>query len=132
MKEFVDVLGTKKRLTEWGNWCYKITTMGLRYSNKSLIAKFQEEEGVVIQGTAKMLAPTNEQGEEINNLVEKLAEQKPQGLGKPELAKILCIHYTMPNKDIADRIRSTSLARATYYRYLRDGEEWLSQYLAFH
>lgn len=128
----IDLLNTKKRLMQWGNWCYQITTMGLGYSHKSLIAKLQEEGSVVISATAKMLVPSNEQAEEMNTLIEQLAEQKPKGAGKPQWAKIIRIHYTMQDKDIAERIQSTFLAKATYYRYLQDAQEWLSQYLSVH
>lgn len=132
MSYLVDLLNTKKRLTQWGNWCYQITTMGLGYSHKSVIAKLQEEGSIVILGTAKVLAPSNEQAEEMNALIEQLAEQKPQGAGKPEWAKTIRIHYTMQDKDIAERIQAASLPRATYYRYLKDAQEWLSQYLSIH
>ena len=132
MNYHIDLLNTKKRLTQWGNWCYQITTMGLGYSHKSLIAKLQEEGGIVISATAKVLVPSNEQAEEMDTLIERLAEQKPQGAGKPEWAKTIRIHYTMQHKDIAERIQSTSLPRATYYRYLQDAQEWLSQYLSIH
>ncbi|MCX7124268.1 MAG: hypothetical protein NTU49_00650 [Gammaproteobacteria bacterium] len=129
MKYSIDLLNIKRRLTEWGHWCYQITTIGLGHSHRSLIAKLEEEGDLIIQGTAKMLVPTNEQAEEINHLIEQLAEQKPQGAGKPEWAKIIRIHYTMQNKEIAERIQSAALTKRTYYRYLHDGEEWLSQYL---
>ena len=69
--------------------------MGLGYSHKSLIAKLQEEGSVGISATAKVLVPSNEQAEEMDALIEQLAEQKPQGAGKPEsscsrLAGTLC------------------------------------------
>lgn len=132
MSYLVKLLNTKKRLTQWGNWCYQITTMGLGYSHKSLIAKLQEEGGIVISATAKQLVPTNEEAEEMNALIEQLAQQKPQGAGKPEWAKTIRIHYTMQNRDILERIQYSAFARATYYRYLQNTEEWLSQSLNAH
>lgn len=127
-----DLLSTKKRLIEWGNWCYRITTVGIGYSNRTLLAKLQEDGGIIIQGTAKILMPTNEKAEEMNELVEQLAMDKPDGAGKPEWAKIIRVHYTMQEKDIIERIQLTTLPKATYYRYLQSAQEWLSQSLSFH
>ncbi|PIZ05172.1 MAG: hypothetical protein COY58_00530 [Gammaproteobacteria bacterium CG_4_10_14_0_8_um_filter_38_16] len=124
-----DLLNTKKRLTEWGNWCYRITTMGLGYSNRTLLAKLQEEGGMIIQGTAKILIPTNEKAEEMNDLVEQLAMDKPEGAGKPEWAKIIRVHYTMQEKDIIERIQLTALPKRTYYHYLKCAQTWLSEIL---
>ncbi len=124
-----DLLTTKKRLTEWGHWCHKIVTMGLGYSNQSLIAQLQTEGPVIIQSTAKILVPNNEQAEELNALIEQLAAEKPDGEGKPEWAKVIRIHYTMLDKEVPERIQYTFLPRSTYFRYLKDAQHWLSKYI---
>lgn len=124
-----DLFITKRRLTEWGNWCCQIVTMGLGYSHQSLIAKLQAEGGAIIAGTAKALVPSNERAEEVNDLVERLAVARPNGEGKPKWAKVIRIHYTMrrPNKT---KILASQLNERTYYRYLRDAQNWLAPYLA--
>ncbi|MCW5588112.1 MAG: hypothetical protein KIT27_00480 [Legionellales bacterium] len=127
-----DLLTTKKRLTQWGHWCHQIITMGLGYSNQSLIAKLQAEGGVIVRGTTKMLIPTNKQAEELNDLIEQLAAEQPDGEGKAEWAKVIRIHYTMPDKDVQERIQYTSLPRSTYFRYLKDAQNWLSKYITVH
>jgi len=127
-----NLFSTKKRLTEWGNWCYQIITMGLGYSNKSLLAKIKDEGGLIIQGTAKMLVPTNEQAEEVNDLIEQLAAEQPEGEGKPEWAKVIRIHYTMQDKELQERIQCASLPRSTYFYYLKEAQDWLSKYITIH
>jgi hypothetical protein len=132
MSYSIDLFATKKRLTEWGNWCHQMVTQGLGYANKSLIAKIQAEGGIIINGTAKMLVPPNEKAEEMNDLIEELAATQPDGEGKPEWAKVIRIHYTMLDKDIQERIQFTLLPRSTYYRYLQDAQHWLSQRITLH
>ena len=124
-----DLFITKRRLREWGDWCYQVTTMGLKYSHRSFVAKLQDEGSVMIHGTTKMLAPTNPQAEEVNDLIEEMGQQTPQGA---KWANIIRVHYTMQDKEIEKRIKSANLPKTTYFRYLRGAEEWLSQYLTFH
>lgn len=95
MSSPANLLKAKRRLSEWGNWCYKIITMGLGYSSQSLISKLQSEGGIIVKGTAKMLLPTNDQAEEVNDLIERLARDKPEDESKSVWAKIIRIHYTI-------------------------------------
>jgi len=127
-----DLLTTKKRLTEWGHWCHQITTMGLGYSHHSLIAQLQTEGPVIIKSTAKLLVPNNEQAEAVNELIEQLAAGPPVGAGKPEWARVIRIHYTMPNKALQERLQCTALPRSSYFRYLKQAQHWLSKYMTMH
>lgn len=124
-----NLIKTKKRLIAWGNWCYKIVTMGLGYSSQSLIAKLQSDGGIIIKGTAKVLFPTHQEAEEVNDLIERLAANRPDGEGKLAWAKVIRIHYTMADKGIKERVKMASLSERTYYRYLQDAQDWLSNYL---
>lgn len=130
MSSSTDLISTKKRLTEWGNWCCKIITMGLGYSSQSLIAKLQSEGGIIIKGTAKMLLPSNEQAEEVNDLIERLAREQPEGEGKSVWAKVIRIHYTMRDKEMKERVQIASVSERSYYRHLQDAQYWLSNYLS--
>ncbi len=125
----LDLFETKKRLTAWGNWCYKIITQGLGYSSHSLLAKLQAEGGMIIQGTAKMLLPSNEEAEEIDDLLIRLSNAKPLGEGKENWVKIIRIHYTMLDKTIKERIKTATVSERTYYRYLQEGEMWIGKCL---
>ncbi len=126
---YSDLFLTKKRLTEWGNWCYHIITMGLGYSNRSLIDRLQAEGGIIIQGTAKILVPTNEQAEEVNDLIERLAASQPEGKGKPEWAKVVRIHYTLCDENKEKKVQASKLNERTYYRYLKQAQSWISEQL---
>lgn len=124
-----EIYWVRKRLIEWGNWCYHIVTMGLGYSSRSLLSQIQQACGIVIQGTAKALFPTNAEAEEMDTLVEKLAAAAPEGAGRPEWAKIVKIHYTLHKDDNKLKIQASGLTRATYYRYLEEAQIWFLKQL---
>lgn len=121
---------TKKRLTAWGNWCHHIVTMGLGYSNQSLIAKLQQEGGMIIKGTNTLLIPSNEDAEEIDALLNQLAANEPNGVGKPQWANVVRIHYTQRHKNNAAKALSVHLNERTYKRYLHHGINWLADTIA--
>ena len=120
-----------QRLAEWGRWCHQVATMGLGYQHKTLLARVEEEQGTVIQSTATYIAPRNERAEEVNELIELLAETEDKGgIGKREWAEVIRIHYTMFQNDYKTKLNVSGLSRQTYYRYLNEGQSWLLRRLA--
>jgi hypothetical protein len=124
-----NMLYTKKRLNEWGYWCYQIATMGLSYSSKSLLSQIASSGGDVINPTVKALVPVNEKAEAINDIVERLAANKPKGHGRSDLAKVLRLHYAMFDDDYRLKIQASGLAEHTYYRHLKKAHQWVADHL---
>lgn len=114
----------KKRLIEWGYWSYKIETMGLSYSKKSIMAQLVEE------GVASDNKAFQERVEEIEALIERMASSVNDGEQKLNWVKVIRIHYTRFNKTREEKIVLAHLPKTTYYRYLNDAHEWLAQELA--
>lgn len=125
----IDLFSVKKRLTEWGCWCEQIVTCGLGHSHQSLLAKMQNNGGVMIRATNKNFAPNNPRAEEVNALIEGLARCSLGNFCKPEWAKVLRIHYTMLDRSVKERVFHASINERTYYRYLKEAQSWLSEHL---
>ena len=123
------LLLTRRQLMNWGSWSKRLTALGLGYANQSLLARLQQQGGMIVRSTAKPRLPKNPEAESMNDWIEKLAEDKPRGYAKPHWAEIVRIHYTMNDRPYASRVQIAKLSRRTYDYYLREAEIWLSQSL---
>lgn len=63
------------RLEEWAHWYSRGCYMGLGYPNQSTIAALKEYQGVMIKTQGIKPIATNEQAEEIEDLMKELALQ---------------------------------------------------------
>ena len=97
---------TQKRLTAWGRWYHQVVTLGLDYSHQSLLGRIVAEKGFVITSTAKQLAPPNSEAEEVDELLEYLAAQTPQGEGHADWVRITRIHYTLAEKNYTEKVQA--------------------------
>jgi len=96
--------------------------MGLNFSNKSIVAKLIDAQGVLIQDTSEHLAPENKRAEEVDELINLLSHENKK------IARVLCYHYTSEGSK-EERIRNSGISERTYYRHLSVGEEWVHRYL---
>ena len=113
---------THQRLQDWGSWCQAIVSMGLGYARKSVIAQLQENRGVLTGSTSSQLAPMHPEAEEIDDFINLL------GKSEPKVARVLCLHYVTEGAS-KEKIQRSGLPRATYFYYLSNAENWLSQQL---
>ncbi len=120
----------KKRLTEWGNWCDFIVTQGLGYSSESIVSRMSRGGITKIAGQAKLLIPTNERAEEIDELIELLAVNGPGEEGKRSTAEVIRVHYTMREKEPNEKVNFLKMNRRTYYRRLQEGQNWIAKHLS--
>ncbi len=112
---------TRKKLRQWGHWCNSIMTMGLCFSNKSIVGQLIDAKGTLIKSSVELLAPENETAEKIDELINQFAEHQF------EKAKVICIHYTMIASNEL-KIKKANVSRATYFRYLSVAERWISEH----
>lgn len=113
---------TREKLRHWGIWYNSIISMGLGFTDKSLIGQLIDAKGELIKSSYKSLVPENQEAETIDALIIQLAETEF------EKARVLGIHYAL-NVSSNQKIQKSNLPRTTYFRYLTVAEEWLSQRL---
>ena len=115
----------RKRLVEWGFWSYHIETMGLSYSGESVFSKLARAQGGLVSNSTVF----HEQVEEVESLITRMASSGKDLEIRTGWGKVIRIHYTRFNESISIRIQLSHIAQKTYYRYLNDAHEWLSEEL---
>ena len=116
-------LPIRRRLMEWGYWSYKIETMGLSYSKKSIVAQLMDE-GITSDSKA-----FQERVAEVDVLIERMASSVNDSERRLNWAKVIRIHYTRFTEAPEIKIALAHIPKTTYYRYLNDAHEWLSREL---
>jgi hypothetical protein len=118
----LNLIETKQRLRNWADWCHDILTRGHSFPNKTIISQLIEAKGEIIRSTNTLLAPDNEEAEEVDELINLYAKDYP---GR---ARVLVLHYSNTEKT-KEKIGLSNVSRPTYFRYLDDSEEWVSKHL---
>lgn len=111
----------KKRFEDWAEWYQKSSIDGLGYPRRNIIARLKEEGGVLINGTGQKPDMINHSAEEIEMLLAKLFQQRPQHV------EVLRIYYLNPHSYV--RIaKEKGYSRARYFVYLGLAHEWVKGY----
>jgi hypothetical protein len=115
----VNILIAQRQLIKWGNWCKLIISSGLGFSSVSLLGQIEKYKGEIVKSSAKMLFPSNIEAEEIDSLIIELSKKSLKQ------ANVLYKHYVDEASSL-DKVKRIGCSKDSYYRLLRDGEQWIA------
>jgi hypothetical protein len=113
----------EQRLLEWAEWVAKGCGSGIGFSSKNLLAKIAELGGLWIRGTGRHYFPNHPAAEEIEFLVQQLAEQQP---GRAKVLRICYLYPEVPE----EKAKQSGYSPSQYYFQLKLAHEWFVGYFS--
>lgn len=115
MLELIDA-----RLIGWGRWLRLGVDGATGYPRKTLEARLRDEGGVLISGTGPRPAPIDSEAEEVDRLVQRLGQHRPDWM------RMLILHYR-DDYTLDEVARSLRVSESTIRaHWLKQTKFWLA------